>query len=175
MKNIQHALLAGLFLSLATLLSAQSSGGSSCPCCQPEFRQFDFWVGDWETFNPGDTLVGTNRIVILQDSCVIQENWISARGAYTGTSYNFYDPQTGKWRQTWIDNQGASLFLSGGLEDGKMVLYSEKMKNSQGQDYLNRITWTPNPDGSVRQRWEVSSDDGQTWRGVFDGIYRHKK
>ena len=35
-----------------------------------------------------------------------------------------------------------------------------------------RITWTPNADGSVRQRWETSTDDGKTWTVAFDGIYR---
>lgn len=162
-------------MSLSSAVCAQKSPNRTCPCCQPEFRQFDFWVGDWETYNPGDTLVGANRIVIMQDSCVIQENWTSARGAFTGTSYNFYNPQTGKWHQTWIDNQGAPLLLSGGLEDGKMVMYSGKMKNQQGKEYLNRITWTPNPDGTVRQLWEISNDDGKTWSSVFDGEYRRKE
>ena len=36
-----------------------------------------------------------------------------------------------------------------------------------------RITWTPNADGSVRQHWETSTDDGKTWKTSFDGLYRH--
>jgi hypothetical protein len=36
---------------------------------------------------------------------------------------------------------------------------------------LNRITWTPNPDGTVRQRWDQSTDSGATWTTVFDGLY----
>ena len=165
-----------LFISLlsTTLIVGQTSS-NSCACCDSLHRQFDFWVGDWETFNPKNKLAGTNRIVFLQDSCIIQENWTSSNGNYTGTSYNFYNPQTQKWHQTWIDNQGGSLLLSGGLEDGKMVLYSEEMKNAQGQPYINRITWTPNPDKTVRQLWEVSSDKGATWTVAFDGMYRRKK
>jgi len=175
MKSIRQSILVSLLLTLTFKLSAQSASNQPCPCCKSEFRQFDFWVGEWETYNPGDTLVGTNNIVIMQDSCVIQENWNSARGPYSGTSYNFYNPQTGKWHQTWVDNQGAPLLLSGGLEDGEMVMRSGKMKNPQGQEYLNRITWTPNPDGSVRQFWEISNDDGKTWNGVFDGEYRRRE
>ncbi|CAN5170593.1 hypothetical protein BH11PSE14_BH11PSE14_24070 [soil metagenome] len=36
-----------------------------------------------------------------------------------------------------------------------------------------RITWTPNADGSVRQFWESSSDDGKRWTTAFDGLYKH--
>ena len=34
-----------------------------------------------------------------------------------------------------------------------------------------RGTWTPNPDGSVRQHFEISADDGATWTTWFDGKY----
>lgn len=162
-----------LFVSFYCSPKAQNT---PCPCCAPEFRQFDFWLGEWETLNlqQDNTLAGTNRIVLMQDSCVIQENWISANAGYTGTSYNWYDPQDRQWHQSWIDNQGGSLRLSGGLKDGKMVLYSGEMKNQQGQSYVNRITWTPNADSTVRQHWEVSSDKGKTWTTVFDGLYKRK-
>ena len=162
----------GLFL-LGSLLFGQNTP-KSCACCDALYRQFDFWVGDWETYTPQNKLAGTNRIVFMQDSCVIQENWTSASGAYTGTSYNFYNPQTQKWHQTWVDNQGASLLLAGGLKGKNMVLYSEEMKNAQGQLYINRITWTPNDDGSVRQLWEVSSDKGKNWKAIFNGLYKRK-
>lgn len=38
----------------------------------------------------------------------------------------------------------------------------------------HRITFTPRPDGTVRQYWEVSRDGGQTWTGNFDGLYVRK-
>ena len=154
---------------------AQSSP-AGCACCGEAFRQFDFWLGDWETFTPDEKLAGNNRIVLLQDSCVLQENWVSARNNYTGTSYNFYDPQTEKWYQTWIDNKGGNLRLSGGMEGNSMVLYSEELIDQEGRHYTNRISWTPASDGSVRQLWEVSyRDSSSSWKTVFDGIYRRKK
>lgn len=164
-------LLMGLLFSGA-FLQAQTNTG--CKCCEAAFRQFDFWVGDWVTTVAGKP-AGTNHIVILQDSCVIQENWVSAAANYTGTSYNFYDPVSGKWRQTWIDNQGGNLLLEGGMENGNMVMYSGELKNQEGKPYINRITWTPSPDGSVRQLWEVSNDNGKNWNAVFDGLYKQKE
>lgn len=104
----------------------------------------------------------------------MQENWTSATAGYTGSSYNYYDIQTKMWHQLWIDNQGQTLQLFGGMLDGNMVLKSDEMTSPQGQKYRNRITWTPNEDGSVRQHWETTNDQGQNWQTVFDGIYRRK-
>ncbi len=145
-----------------------------CPCSKSEYRQFDFWLGEWETFT-NNSLAGTNRVVLLQDSCLLQENWLSANRNYSGTSYNFYDPQDQKWHQTWIDNQGQGLRLEGGLEKGNMVMRSGPMKNRQGDLVYHRITWTPNPDGTVRQLWESSPDGSTDWQSVFDGLYKKKE
>ena len=38
----------------------------------------------------------------------------------------------------------------------------------------NRITWTPNSDGTVRQLWEVSKDQGESWQTEFDGLYKRQ-
>jgi len=37
-----------------------------------------------------------------------------------------------------------------------------------------RISWTPQAGGRVRQLWESSADDGRTWQVVFDGMYAKK-
>jgi len=37
-----------------------------------------------------------------------------------------------------------------------------------GQVTKHRITWTPNPDGSVRQLWESTDATGK-WIIAFDG------
>lgn len=38
-----------------------------------------------------------------------------------------------------------------------------------GRPRTERITWTPNADGTVRQHWEQSTDGGKTWTTAFDG------
>ena len=89
-------LLAFLFSSI--IVFAQSP----CNCCSDQFRQFDFWIGEWNVYDSTEALLGTNIIDVIQDSCVLRENWNSARSAYTGTSYNFYDPVMGQWTQTRV-------------------------------------------------------------------------
>ena len=145
-----------------------------CPCCGEEYSQFDFWAGDWNAYGPKGNLVGTNNIAFIQDHCILQENWVSQGGPFTGTSYNYYDAVTKQWSQLWLDNFGGNLKLTGGFENGSMVLKSDPDPQPEGGSNLNRITWTPNEDGSVRQHWEVSRDYGATWTTLFDGLYKKK-
>jgi hypothetical protein len=158
------------FFCLGTMIAQTKA---PCPCCTPEYRQFDFWLGDWETTADGK-VAGQNHIVIIQDSCVIQENWTGTDGQYTGTSYNYYDPQDQQWHQTWIDNQGQSLRLAGELVGKNMVLKSGPMKNRDGETVYHQITWTPNQDGSVRQHWQVAKVHSDDWKTLFDGLYQKK-
>ncbi len=85
------------------------------PCNTPEFRQFDFWLGDWDVeaaSAPGT--VSRNLITRAYDGCTVREEYTTPHG-YAGTSLNFYDATRKVWHQTWIDNQGGGLFLEGGL------------------------------------------------------------
>jgi hypothetical protein len=165
-------LLTAALLFLILTGSAQSP--ASCACCHEKAKQFHFWVGDWEVINPKGMPAGTNRIVLMEGSCVMQENWTASQGIYTGTSYNFYNTTSGKWQQLWIDNQGGNLELEGQWNGSAMVLQGKPKKNRQGQIQIDRITWTPNADGTVRQLWEMSLNEEKTWTIAFDGLYRKK-
>lgn len=144
------------------------------PCKAPEFRQFDFWVGNWEVKNPKGELEGTNRIDVIEGGCAIQEHWDDGHGM-TGTSFNTYDLGSHKWHQTWVDNMGSLLVLNGELTGGKMVLSGEMASRiAPGKTVLHRITWTPVDANHVRQFWEVSRDGGKTWKVNFDGMYTRK-
>lgn len=118
--------------------------------------------------------MGVNRITAQQDSCLIREEWQSLESDFSGTSYNYYDADTGQWKQVWIDNKGTHLELKGGLNNNRMVLRSDIIKNEAGENRLNRITWTPLLNGNVRQHWEVSEDGGLEWKTVFDGLYKKR-
>jgi len=55
-----------------------------------------------------------------------------------------------------------------------MVLSGQQLKPDAGTGLVQqeRISWTPNDDGSVRQLWESSKDGGKSWAVVFDRLYR---
>lgn len=156
----------------AAPLAAQSDADSPAPCSTPEHRQFDFWIGEWEVTADG-RVAGHNKITRLFGDCGLREEYTGTRGGYTGSSFNLYDASRGLWHQTWVDNQGTLLLLDGTLEEGRMVLEGDLI-GSDGLSQHQRITWTPNGDGTVRQHWEQSADGGGTWTTVFDGLYRKK-
>jgi len=49
-----------------------------------------------------------------------------------------------------------------------------KIQGPGGKAVPQRITWSPGPQGSVRQLWEQQGGDGK-WTTVFDGTYVKKK
>src|SRR5690606_28534458 len=106
----------------------------------------------------------------IQEHCVLRENWVSATGGFTGTSYNFYDAKENQWQQIWVDNQGGSLHLKGNMVNNKMILESNESINDEGKKFTNNITRTANEDSSVRQLWEIVISDEET-QIAFDSLY----
>jgi len=164
-------LAAGALLALAvsTRLSAQTPAPP--PGCTTDVaHQFDFWVGDWNVYDPHGTLEGTNTVTLEYGTCVVHEHWKGV-GGDEGESFNFFFHSTGKWHQTWVSNSGY-LLLDGGLVGNAMVLTGTR--TTKAGKSIDRISYTPNPDGSVRQVWDVSTDGGKTWKTTFDGKYVKK-
>ena len=157
-------------LTILLFVNYSLSAQDSCACCTANHSAFDFWVGQWTVSNPDGTFAGNNTIRKQEDGCVIREQWTSATPGYTGTSINYYDQVLAQWVQLWVDNQGQSLYLRGGIVERSMVLQSDLLPGADGVSRYNRVTWTPLPEGKVRQHWEVSTD-GLNWSTAFDGLY----
>jgi hypothetical protein len=154
-------ILAMAMLFMAIFVYAQNAGQS--PCMSPKAHEFDFWIGKWTVYKSGtDKIIGYNHIIPVAGGCGLQENWTDASGNSIGTSLNKYDFSKGKWQQFWIDNAGMTLELSGNYADMKMIM----------SDSTNRITWFKNADGTVRQLWEQTADNGLSWTVAFDGLYK---
>lgn len=158
-------------LGLLLLMTLNSSAQTPPPALPPESRQFDFWLGEWDVTNPAGKLAGTNKIESIAARAGLLENWTGATG-FTGRSLNAWNAAKKQWQQYWVGSGGGVLELSGGLVNGRMVLTGDHEVN--GARRLERITWTPNPDGTVRQHWEQSTDGGKTWTTAFDGLYRRR-
>ncbi len=161
-------------LCLATFAIAQSQPKPpSKPCgTQPEYRQLDFWIGEWDVEVKGQH-AGNSSIQMILDKCVILENWAGSKGM-NGKSFNIYNAAKGKWQQTWVDDTGGVLEFTGEFKDGAMRFLAE-VPGKDGSKTLNRMTFTPLDGGRVRQLIEASKDDGKTWTVSFDGLYIRKK
>jgi hypothetical protein len=141
-------------------------------CDSPEHRQFDFWVGEWDVTTPDGKPAGHNSITRELKGCVIHEHWAGA-GGMNGASFNMWDSVRKRWHQTWVSDTGNLLLLDGAFANGAMQLTG--ISGPPDRPMMNRITWTPGADGTVRQHWEASPDGGKTWKTAFDGLYRRAK
>lgn len=174
---MKHLLKYGLPLLLCTLFSGDLLGQSSSndnvseACTGPEYRQFDYWIGEWTVKNINGEIIGESKIRRVSNGCAILEEWSGSSGV-SGKSLNFYDSSQQQWRQTWVGGGGMILDLAGSLENGNMTLYDEK-KTDEGP-VIHRIRWTKLDDGRIEQRWDTSVDDGERWEQAFLGLYEAK-
>lgn len=143
----------------------------SRPCMySPKSRELDFWVGEWDVSANGQR-VGSSSVKQIEDGCVILEAW-SASGGQTGESMNFYNPVTGKWRQTYVGNNLGIWEMSGEYKDAAMR-YEGELYTARGKIVTRMTFFNLGPD-KVRQLGENSADDGKTWTSVWDAIYTRK-
>src|SRR4051812_36288378 len=94
------------------------------PCSEPEQKQLDFWVGDWNLTWPGqdagETGHGTNSIKRILVECILQENFSSEESMHMrGISMSVYDASVKKRRQTWVGIEGGYLDFVGEVVAGR--------------------------------------------------------
>jgi hypothetical protein len=173
---MRKILLSCLLFSVGSQLQAQKS-----PCgSNPVYRQFDFWVGEWEAFGNNGQKAGDSKISIILDSCVILEEWTSAgkQGGitYTGKSFNTFNVATGQWQQTWADNAGGTNeYLLGKFENNTITYSSKPFPFNKDTMAIRKITFYNLSADKVRQLGEISKTDGATWTTEYDLEYRRKK
>src|SRR5690348_9417145 len=134
------------------------------PCRHdPRFRQFDFWVGDWDVRPTGQPAVGPparNTVTLDDNDCVITEHWSAPSGS-VGQSFNIFDRSYGVWRQTWVDNIGGQHDYRGRLVDGNMVFQGDTpAPNGRPGRIPTRLTFFKVSKDTVRQFSETSADSG---------------
>jgi hypothetical protein len=149
------------------------------PCRHdPRFREFDFWVGDWDVRPTGTTTgpASRNRVTLEENGCVVQEHW-DGQGGSTGQSFNLYDRSIGKWRQTWVDNIGGQHDYVGALDaNGHMVLEGTTPAPNGARGRIpTRLTLFHLHADTVRQFFQLSNDSGRTWVPSADLTYVRRK
>ena len=161
-------------IALAIAVAVQSAPPPPVDCTDANHRAFDFWIGDWAVSQTGGTAVIAKSKIEKIVGCAISETYDQTMGPggrpvdYHGRSISSYVPAEGGWRQYYVDNGGAAVSLTGGIVNGAMVL-SNKLPVGD-----SRMTLTANPDGSVRQHGELSTDGGKNWSTTFDFTYRKR-
>ena len=165
-----------LSLFCAPCLLAQQTASPSDPCHAAQQKQFDFWVGEWDLTWPGDngqTGHGTNSITRVLDGCVVMENFSGGSSmTLRGTSVSTFDARAGRWKQTWVDNEGGYLDFVGDFKDGQMILQREMTRN--GEKILQRMVWKNISPNEFDWSWEASTDGGKTWKVNWPIHYKRR-
>jgi hypothetical protein len=159
-------------LSLALIGTNRAwSGGDTAapaaPCAAPAYRQFDFWIGDWDVVEAQHPTVAVAhaRAELILNGCVLHEIY-EAKDGHKGESFSIYDLSRHVWHQSWVSNGGQLLTIEGRLQGGEMLL--------TGIDHLPggkprhvRGSWRQEK-GGVREIAARSTDGGVTWVPWFD-------
>ena len=142
------------------------------------FREFDFWVGEWDVRPTGQPAAGPparNTVTLEDNGCVVMEHWSAPSGS-TGQSFNIFDRSYSEWRQTWVDNVGGQHDYRGHLV-GKNMVFEGTTPAPRGKmgRVPTRLTFFNLGADSVRQYSEVSADSGKTWQPSYDLMYVRRR
>ncbi len=167
-----------VLLALATQAYAQTAAPAADPagprCPAPEFRQFDFWVGDWDTFetdNSAPDSIARARVAPIAAGCAIHELYEQTDGLI-GDSILSYDAAKKVWQQTWVTNRGSFMYLTGVFKDGIVTLEGESHLRD-GRTVNMRITWKSEGQ-HVREYAMSSTDGGKKWEPAFDVTFKRR-
>ncbi len=173
--RIRNALaMIALVSVIPAVASATPDTSSSTRCSAVEYRQFDFWIGDWDTFESEDLngpSIARAWIGPIVDGCALHERYEQSDGL-VGDSILSFDPVRRQWQQTWITNRGSNMVLWGELRDGALVLEGE-VHLHDGATILQRITWRTEGE-AVRETAVLSRDGGAHWEPAFDVLFRKR-
>lgn len=147
------------------------------PCLtQPESRQLDFWIGEWDVSQTGKPVPpkpSRSRIELSDDGCVVNE-FYTTPGGYTGRSLNAYDPNKKHWEQFYVDNAGGVYLYVGHGREGNMYFEGDFPPAGKTETAKNKMSFFAQGPDQVRQLGEQSTDGGKTWTVTFDLTYRRR-
>jgi len=176
--KVRHARLSLISLSIfflaalvvPSIVSRSAQSSKTNPCAASEFHQFDFWLGDWDSFEIGSSAKDAHiRVDRILEGCVLREDYQGANG-HLGQSFTIYDASRKLWHQTWVTNRGELLEIEGKFHSGEMVLSGSDL-TATGEKREVRGVWKP-VEGGVRETAVASVDGGHTWKPWFDLIFR---
>jgi len=160
--------------------SDSSAAPPAAPCAGTEFRQLDFWVGEWDVSWPASPSspagTGTNRIEKILDGCVVSENFeANGPSALVGKSHSTFDPKWKKWRQTWVDNQASYLDFVGDFSRPAEKIFAMDSFAPDGKPVKLRMVFKNIAPDSFDWSWERSTDGGKSWKVQWPIHYTRKK
>lgn len=169
------------FVACSMLCIASASADDSSPDTKPaKSLVLESLAGTWDVRYEFVDKAGRSRVNNGQvrynwilDGKALQEVWTSDSQSKDprpfGTTINFYDPKRQHWTAVWVyPAQGETFQMTGGEVDGNFVLTGHDLSGA-----LQRWSTSVVTPGSVIGRFDISRDEGKTWKAV--GLNRMKR
>ena len=153
--------------SAALLCAAEPLGAQFSSARQ---HQFDFVVGNWLVRDSAGRATGTVSVSPEYGGCVLIERWHGAAKSGEGLGVIGYQPARGTWHRDYLDPTGIASAFDGRVDGATMTMTGTDYQSEAVR--LNRVTWKRQGDGSIEERWQVSTDGGRTWRGRSFAVLR---
>ena len=174
-KRLRPALLTAAVGLLVPAISAHAAAAGDAPVCgSAEYRQLDFWIGDWDVFEtdaPTEPAQARARIERIAGGCALHELYEQNDGL-VGDSILGYGAARRQWQQTWVTNRGSLMLIAGAFKGGVLVLEGD-VHTADGRTLRQRISWERRGD-AVREWAVMSADGGKTWSPAFDMLFRKR-
>ena len=156
--------------TIAAPLTAQQA------CSDPQYREFDFWIGEWDLNNRyrvndqvgwRDIGSATNHVFPVAGGCAIVELWDGYLGPnhIRGFSVRAWDYVDEEWKLvlSWPQQNRPSFgMLSGRFRHGRGDFFSES-RNADGGLVMTRYSFADITPTSLRWNDGTSLDSGRTW------------
>ena len=133
----------------------------------------DFWIGKWDAYW-SDSLRGTNVITKTLKDKVVEENFNYNDNSFNGKSWSVFDPNTKLWKQTWVDDNGAYIVLTGGKTGNDVILNTTEARVVKGKTVFMRMVFYNIQKDSFDWDWQ-SSEDKEKWTSLWAIKYKRKK
>jgi hypothetical protein len=165
------ALLCMAGLSLQAQTAVKALDPCKDPQLHPEYRQLDFWIGDWTVYKDKEKLSDVTVENILK-GCALAETWTAAHGS-DGRGLATYNPLDKKWEYFWVADRGYTSHFTGQLLQDEMQFVIEQ-PTPDGKTRLRHWSLIKLPDGRVRELSVGSVDNGQHWSTEYDFTWIRK-
>lgn len=169
-----------LALPFAQPLLALEQTTAPASCDQPQHRQLDFWLGDWQVFDGATRqLVAYDRIEKTYAGCVVEERLRFLTDMYrrpgvlarlAGVAISRFDGES--WLQMWADNQWGAIVLRGAPNAaGDMEFLT--VTPSRHRDV--KLIYHMHVDGTLEILQYVAPAGSGKWTQYGDLIYRRNR
>ena len=165
-----------IILSLSTNVHGQGSmvGAQN----SLDSTALNFWLGQWNAtwVDSGKTYHAVNTVTRKMNDHFIHESFEILDGpmkGFKGESFSTLDRQSGLWKQTWIDNQGAYLDFVG-KQEGDVKIFERSFTNKAGENVKQRMLFRNIKKESFDWDWQSSKNGGE-WKMLWQLKYTRIK